>query len=198
MLLIGLTGGFLTGKSSLAKFLKRKGLKVLDVDRLYDNLLKKSHLKKKLIKIFGENILNKTKISKKGLLKKILINPALLKELERLTHPLIIEEMQNVIKGLKKKAEVLIVEVPLLYEKGLEEFFDKVVVVSSTKRAQFQRAKSLGYSDRETNFFIKNQLPLKIKEKKADWVINNSGSLKDLKERANLLAKEISKVQKLN
>ena len=198
MLLVGLTGGFLTGKSSLAKFLKRKGLKVLDVDRLYDNLLKKSHLKKKLIKIFGENILNKTKISKKGLLKKILINPALLKELERLTHPLIIEEMQNVIKGLKKKAEVLIVEVPLLYEKGLEEFFDKVVVVSSTKRAQFQRAKSLGYSDRETNFFIKNQLPLKIKEKKADWVINNSGSLKDLKERANLLAKEISKVQKLN
>jgi len=198
MLLVGLTGGFLTGKSSLAKFLKGKGLKVLDVDRLYDNLLKKSHLKKKLIKIFGENILNKTKISKKGLLKKILINPALLKELERLTHPLIIEEMQNVIKGLKKKAEVLIVEVPLLYEKGLEEFFDKVVVVSSTKRAQFQRAKSLGYSDRETNFFIKNQLPLKIKEKKADWVINNSGSLKDLKERANLLAKEISKVQKLN
>ena len=198
MLLIGLTGGFLTGKSSLAKFLRRKGLKVLDVDRLYDNLLKKSHLKKKLIKIFGENILNKTNISKKKLRKKILTNPALLKELERLTHPLIIKEMQNVIKAFKKKVEVLIVEVPLLYEKGLEGFFDKIVVVSSAKKAQFQRAKNLGYSDRETNFFIKNQLPLKIKKKKADWVINNSGSLKDLKERANLLAKEISKVQKLN
>ena len=78
-MIIGLTGGFLTGKTTVAKFLKKKGIEVLEIDRLYETLLQENRLKKNLIKIFGKDILFRDKISKKKLRGKLLLRPYLLK-----------------------------------------------------------------------------------------------------------------------
>lgn len=194
MFLIGLTGGFLTGKSSLAKFLKARGLEVLDVDSLYTALLKKGYFQKALVKLAGEDILFKGKVSKKRLRQKLIAEPSLLKKLESLTHPLIIREMKRMIRLFKGREKFLVVEVPLLYEANLEKFFDKIVVVSSSLKEQFQRARKRGYTIKEAKFFINNQLPLKVKEEKADWVIRNTGTLEELKAKAYLLLKELENI----
>ncbi len=193
-MIIGLTGGFLTGKTTVAKFLKKKGIEVLEIDRLYETLLQENRLKKNLIKIFGKDILFRDKISKKKLRGKLLLRPYLLKELERVAHPLIIRELKRIIKSYRRKGKLLVIEVPLLYEKGLESLFDRVILISSSKKEQLKRAKKLGYTKKEVEIFINNQLPLRVKEEKADWVIRNKGTLKELKDKSNLLREELIKI----
>lgn len=193
-MIIGLTGGFLTGKTTVAKFLKKKGIEVLEIDRLYETLLQENRLKKNLIKIFGKDILFRDKISKKKLRGKLLLRPYLLKELERVTHPFIIRELRRIIKSYRRKGKLLVIEVPLLYEKGLEDLFDRVILISSSKKEQLKRAKKLGYTKKEVEIFINNQLPLRVKEEKADWVIRNKGTLKELKDKSNLLREELIKI----
>ena len=193
-MIIGLTGGFLTGKTTVAKFLKKKGIEVLEIDRLYETLLQENRLKKNLIKIFGKDILFRDKISKKKLRGKLLLRPYLLKELEKVAHPLIIRELRRIIKSYRRKGKLLVIEVPLLYEKGLESLFDRVILISSSKKEQLKRAKKLGYTKKEVEIFINNQLPLRVKEEKADWVIRNKGTLKELKDKSNLLREELIKI----
>lgn len=190
-MLIGLTGGFLTGKSTFLKFLKRKGFKTLQVDSLYGKLLKEAFLSKRLVKEFGKDILVRGGVSKKKLREKLFLKPSLLKKLNRITHPFIIKELKRLLKVLKRGKTPVIVEVPLLYEAKIEALFDKVIVVSSSQREQFKRAKALGYAPKEAKIFIQNQLPLKIKEEKADWVIKNTTNIAELRKKAYQLAKEI-------
>ncbi|MBN2119774.1 MAG: dephospho-CoA kinase [Candidatus Omnitrophica bacterium] len=194
MILIGLTGGFATGKSTLAKFFKKKGAAFLSADRIYHELLlKDSFLKRSLVEKFGKDILQQGRVSRRKLKQRLLNNPGRsdLKALSRIVHPYIIKHLKKRIASYEKKAEVLIVEVPLLFEAKLDRLFDKITLVNCPLKLQLKRAIESGYTKKQVINLIREQLPLEKKIKRADFVIENTGTLKELKKKADVLYQKI-------
>ena len=191
MVVIGLTGGFLSGKSTVAKFFKEKGTVVISADKIYHELLlRDKYLKNKLTKEFGEDLIIQGRINRRKI-KERALTKAGLKKLKSITHPYIIKELKKRISFYKKKVKFLVVETPLLYEADLARLFDKIIVVSSSLRLQLKRAVNLGYSREEALSLIKSQLPLIKKEKLADFIIRNYGTLETLRKNIDKVYKEI-------
>ncbi len=194
MSVIGLTGGFLTGKSTVAEYLEQKGLKKIDADSIYHNqILNRQDVKDKLVQAFGKDIVNRAGIDRTKLREKLSQDEACLNKINKITHPFIIKELERRIENAKKKEAIVIVEVPLLYEGRLESLFDKVVVVSSDLENQFKRAKRKGYLEKEIFSIIEGQLPVKEKEYRADYVIKNNKDLNNLFKETERMLKWLKK-----
>lgn len=180
--IIGITGGFLSGKTSLLNLFKASGAETLNIDEIYSEILfKKKRLRDELVKIFGKDVKRGERIDKKKVLNKLIRNKRLFSELNRVTHPQIIKELKTRISFYRKKKKSLVIEVPLLYEKGLAYLFDKVVVVYVPFKVQLERARLRGYTKTEALTFIRGQMSLREKIKLADYVIENSRTKKFLK-----------------
>jgi len=170
-MIVGLTGSFGSGKSTIAGFFRECGFRVINVDRLYHGIYKRNLiLKFKIKKEFGT--LNRSEI------KKIVFKDSKkLKRLNRITHPVIIKAIKKEIKKIRNKK--IVVDIPLLFESKLENFFDKIVVVKCNKKKQFSRLlKTKKYTKKEIENIIGSQMPLKDKLKKADFVVDNSFTAK--------------------
>lgn len=170
-MIIGITGSFGSGKSTVAKIFCRRGFKIIDVDKIYhDNFYRNHPLREKIKKAFGTLDRNE--------LKKIVFNDSSkLRKLNRITHPLIIKKMNAEIKRIKNKDTNanIAVDIPLLFESKSEKLFDKTIVVKSSQKAQISRIlKNKRYTKKEIIQIIKSQIPLKEKMKRADYVIDNS------------------------
>jgi dephospho-CoA kinase len=163
-MIIGVTGSFGTGKTTVSKMFSKHGFKVINVDKLYHGIYDKS-LKTKIKKEFGT--------AKRSQLKKIVFNNSKqLKKLNKITHPIIIKELKQTIKKTKNKK--IIVDIPLLFESKLEKMFDKLVVVKCSKKEQIKRIlKKKKYTKKEIQQIINSQMSLKNKIKKADFVVDN-------------------------
>jgi dephospho-CoA kinase len=194
MAVIGLTGGFLTGKSTVADWLRKQGYKVIDTDSIYHNkVLNRKQVKDNLAAAFGRDIFSQGRILRSRLRKEISKDKSYWQRLNSITHPYIIEELTNMIRENKKKEAITLAEVPLLYERRLEPLFDKVIVVSSDVAQQLKRAKKKGYSEEEAFLILKEQMPIAEKEKKADKVIRNNKGLEDLYEQNKRILKWLKK-----
>jgi dephospho-CoA kinase len=189
MTIIGLTGGFGTGKSTVAAFFRKRGAVVIDADALaHETLLKKvtrlpGHqitCYKRIVKVFGNRILNKNReIDRKKLAAIVFADKKLLNKLNGIVHPHVIRRMKGEVKKIRRadKNAVVVLDIPLLIEAGLEGLADKIVVVKAGLRQQLERCrKSLGLSEAKALARIKAQMPLRKKIRLADFVIDNSGS----------------------
>lgn len=181
---IGLTGGIASGKSTVAKLISARGVPVIDADQMARKVSQKGtpglH---QLVQHFGQDILGPDgELDRKRLGEKVFSNKQKLLELEAILHPLIKIEVQ------KKRAELsslgaplAFYDVPLLFEKKMDKDFDYIVLVSTTQNLQIERMKSRdGFSIEQAEARLLNQIPLAEKEAKANWIIHNHGSLKDL------------------
>ena len=185
-LVIGLTGGIASGKSTVVKELKRLGAKVVDADSISREIVK-PHFSawRKIVRKFGRAILKKNnQIDRQKLGRIIFSNSSKRKMLERITHPEIISQIKKQLKKFikKNKKSVIVIDAPLLFEAKLEKIADKVVVVWCSNKCQVERLlkkTSLKRSDIERR--IKAQLPIEIKKKRADFSINNSNNIQVLK-----------------
>lgn len=195
MLLIGITGGFLTGKSTVAEFFKAKRISILSADKIYHRLLLENKvLQKKIIRAFGTQILIKGKISRRRLKQRV-VKKCSFTKLNKITHPFIIEKIRKKINEYNTKKNVLIIETPLLYEAKLEKLFDIIIVVSASLAVQIRRAKKAGLARKDALTLIRSQLPLVKKERMADFVIRNNGTLKELKAEVEKIYRNIIQVK---
>jgi dephospho-CoA kinase len=184
MIWIGLTGGLATGKSTVAEILRKKSIPVIDADRIAHSVLEtNSEVKKQIRHIFGDQVFDASGFVQRSTLAKLVFGrPDLLLKLESLVHP----EVQKIVamekqKYLEQAQPFCFYDVPLLFEKNLQQQFDKVVCVVCSLQQQRERMKSRNrWSDQEIDQRLQAQLPLEEKEKKSDYVIHNSGSLQDL------------------
>ncbi|MDP2939319.1 MAG: dephospho-CoA kinase [Candidatus Omnitrophota bacterium] len=183
MLIVGITGSFGTGKTTVAKFFKQFGAKLIDADKIAHQLLKtNSTIYKNIIQNFGKRILKdgSLNIERRKLAKVVFKHRTLLNKLNKIIHPAVIREIKKEIRRIKSyfPHKIIAIEAPLLIEAGLLNLVDKLVVVTAHKNIQISRIKKIkNLSKGEIELIIKAQLPLKEKLKSADYVVDNNGSL---------------------
>ena len=191
---IGLTGGLGTGKSTVANILRELGWSVLDADHIAKAVTAAgaSGLRS-VIQRFGNDFLKANgELNREKLSKEVFSNPETLAELEKIIHPLVQAEVERQKDLEKTKGSVVVFyDVPLLFEKNISGF-DAVVVVVCSEEVQKQRIKDRNkWSEIEISNRLKNQLPLSEKVKKAEHVIQNNGSLRDLKVEVERLVSQL-------
>ncbi len=194
-MILGITGSIGSGKTAAAKIFSRYHYSRIDADEIGHGLLKSDKtIKNKLVKIFGNGILDKNKnIDRKKLGSIVFNDNKKLKKLNSMMHPLIIDEIKNQIKKLRKKCgdnAKIIIDAPLLLEIGADKLVNKVVVMKAFHENVIARNKH--FSMEQLEKISMTQMPLVEKLKKADFMIDNTKDLKHLKKQV----KEI--VYKLN
>lgn len=181
MLIVGLTGGIGTGKTTVAKMFAKLGAKVIDADDIAKRCIYKNGICfEEVVDTFGDDILTRGRIDRKKLASVVFNNKRQLKKLENIIHPKVIEIIKKKIISYEERGvKIVVLDVPLLFESGLDEMSDIIIVVVTNKKVQVERAvKSLGISKEEVLNRISAQMTMKEKILLSDRSINNNGSLK--------------------
>lgn len=185
-LIIGLTGGIASGKSTVANMLKELNIPVVDADeeaRLAVEKGKKAY--SEIVAYFGEEILMEDGSIDRAKLGGIIFpNEEKRKVLNSIVHPAVRENMvQKKDHYLTDGHNLVVLDIPLLYESKLTHMVDKVMVVYVDEKTQLERLMARnGFSMEEAQSRIASQLPLSEKLKWADAVINNNGSIEETKQ----------------
>jgi dephospho-CoA kinase len=191
MLKVGLTGGIATGKSTLGRIFAKLGARVIDADAIAHDLQCPDHpIWRQIVHSFGEDILRPDRTIDRGRLGQIIFSDSGKRALlERIMHPAIIAKEEELMAEWERpgKIEVGMVEEALLIEVGSFRRFDRILLVVATEEVQLERLKGKGLSEEEALLRIRTQMPLSLKIKYADYLIDNSGTLRDAKNRAREL-----------
>jgi dephospho-CoA kinase len=179
MILVGLTGGVATGKSTVAKMFKRCGAILIDADKLAREVVKPGKLAwRAIVKQFGKTVLNQNRsLDRQALGSIVFHNPKKRRQLERIIHPRVAREQQRLVRRIAKgkPRAVVIYEVPLLFEAGVDKRVDKIIVVTVDSNTQIARLKKRnGLTRTEAIQRIRSQMPLAKKIQQADHVLNGT------------------------
>lgn len=184
MLIVGVTGGLGTGKTTVAAMFGRHSAKIIDADAITRGLLApKGKCIKKVAKIFPGAIL-KSILNRQALASIVFQNSHTLKKLTDIVHPQALKEVQRQI-SLYKNKPLIILDVPLLFESGWQKIVDITVVVKASRGQQFQRLKGGRLSRADITRRLRLQMPLSEKVRRADIVIDNRGTIKQTRQQVD-------------
>lgn len=191
-MIVGLTGGIASGKSTVSNLFRKYGIEIVDADKVAKEVSEKKESIEKISNIFGKDILDSDgKIIREKLREKAFKNRELLQELNKIIHPQVMEYFKRK-KEENSKDEILIFDIPLLYEAKMEYLCDKIIVVGVDVQKQIRRVVARdGSSENLAKKIISNQMPLDEKIKKADIVIMNDGTLDELEEKVMKIYREL-------
>jgi dephospho-CoA kinase len=197
MLKIAITGGAGSGKSTVARMFKELGAEVLDADQVArDAVAVGQPAWQELRRLYGENFFNQNgTLNRSELAKRVFTDPEARRRLEVLIHPLVAQELQRQVTGLERQGvDLVLVEVPLLFEAGQEHAFDRVIVVAAPEVDQIRRLRSRDHrKEEEIQGILQAQWPLADKVDRADYVIDNGGSLSSTQQQVNSIWDELQK-----
>lgn len=191
-MIVGLTGGIASGKSTVSNLFRKYGIEIVDADKVAKEVSEKKESIEKISNIFGKDILDSDgKIVREKLREKAFKNRKLLQELNKIIHPQVMEYFKRK-KEENSKDEILIFDIPLLYETKMEYLCDKIIVVGVDVQKQIRRVVARdGSSEELAKKIIFNQMPLDEKIKKADIVIMNDGTLDELEAKVMKIYREL-------
>ena len=193
-MVIGLTGGIGTGKSTVSQILQEKKFPVIDLDTIAHEVIKIPKVIEKIVENFGKEVLensgnfenenNAIRISREKLGKIIFENKEKRLLLNSIMHPEILHTMREQISKYKKNNKIIFVEIQLLFEVQWEKEFDYILLISAKKSTQIRRILERDKrSENDALNIINSQLPLDEKKKRSDFVIENDGNIEELKEK---------------
>lgn len=185
MVIVGLTGGVGTGKSTVADFFGELGAHVIDWDELARQVAR-PHLKtwKAIVEYFGKGILNDDlTINRQKLADVAFSDRKKVEKLNQIVHPAVFEEDERITNEIKSRDPdaLIIKDIPLLFEVTRPIPLDKIIVVSASEETQLKRLEEKGMKREDAENRIKSQLPLDTKVRSADFVVNNDGTLEETK-----------------
>jgi dephospho-CoA kinase len=188
---IGLTGSFGTGKTTVAGMLRACGARVIDADTIGHGLLKKgTRVYTRIVRRFGSGVLAADKtIDRRALSAVVFASRTRLRQLNRIIHPEIIRIIKKEISKVRKG--VVVLDAPLLIETGFHRQVDKLVVVTSSQGRQICRLQARApLSKAAIVRRIRSQIPLQDKIRVADFVIDNNGTRKDLRKQVTEIRRQ--------
>ena len=179
MMIVGLTGGIATGKSTVAQMFKRCGAIIIDADQLARDVVKPGKRAwREIVQAFGEDVLTPNgSIDRHALGAIVFRNRRKLRILEHIVHPRVAREQQRLVRRIAERSPhaVIVYEVPLLFESGAYRRVDKIIVVTTDRKTQIARLKKRnGLTRAEAIRRIRSQMPLGQKTRRADIVLNGS------------------------
>lgn len=189
-ILIGLTGNIASGKSSIGKLLKENGIAVIEADRIGWKILERERIKKEIQDAF-EEINKEGKIDRKKLGNVVFSDRRKLEKLNAIVHPPLLQKLREEIE--KRKDNIIVVNAALIFEWGIEKWFDKIILVTAEKENRIDRLLKNNLSRKEANQRINSQMNEREKVKKSDIIIENNGTLKELKGKTLNVIQKISR-----
>jgi dephospho-CoA kinase len=184
VLVVGLTGNYGTGKSSVLSIFGELGAFVVDADRIVDSLLEDGIIMGKIREMMGGQVfsengrLDRTKVAAIIFEKKELRDA-----LEGLLHPLVFQRMEDILGDVNGEWSIAVVEVPLLFEKGYARRFDRTITVYAEEEASLRRLEESGVQRADALTRMRAQMPILEKTERSDYVIDNSGSIDQTRSR---------------
>lgn len=180
---VGLTGSIATGKSTVARYFKQKGIPVIDADEVAKEVVEVGKPGWKSIREhFEEEVfLSNGEINRQLLASIVFHDEEQRQKLNQLLHPIIFEEVNKAIRAYEKQgASMVVIDMPLLFETGYDRQVEEVIVVYVPEAIQLERfMRRNGFSYEEAIARVKTQLSIEEKKKRATTVIDNSRSLQE-------------------
>ena len=176
-LLVGITGGIGSGKSTVCGILRDRGRTVFSADEIGAHVsLHHSRVRSEIMRAFGT-------LDREELASVVFSNPRKLATLNRIIHPVVIREISRSIRSLpqRRRYPYVVVESALLFEAKLSGHFDFVVLVDAPLELRLKRRSGKTLTKAEIRRRARNQLPAPLKRRQADFVLSNRGSQRDLR-----------------
>ena len=180
MIVAGLTGSIAMGKSETAKMLAARGIPVFDSDAAVHDMYAAGGEAVEQLRTVVPEAIGCGGVDRRKLASLVQADPALLKRIEAIVHPLVRARQAMFLADAERHAELAVLDIPLLFETGREKEVDVVIVVSADEAQQRQRALARpGMTADKLDFILSRQVPDAVKRAKADYVIDTSVSLAD-------------------
>lgn len=189
MRIIGLAGGVGSGKSTITLLLKELGATTVDLDKVGHEVLKHVDVKNQLVKHFGDKILSTDGDINRRTLGDIVYNDKeALATLNSIVHPVIDAEINEKVREYQQQGvEVLVLEAAVMLESGRQFQVDEIWVTTASEETVLERLKdSRAFSEETVRARIKSQMSNEERAKLADVVIDNEGTLDELRQKVNL------------
>ncbi len=186
-MLVGLTGGFGCGKTTVLRLFGKLGAAVLSADDIVHELLNRDDVRDAVAALFGPGVLSDGGIDRKKLSERVFSDEGARRSLERLLHPLVLETIRRRSREASGRDLVMVVEVPLLFETGFDREVDAVVAVRAESGAVRRRLRKKGFSEEDLTKRGAAQIPVEEKASRADYVIDNSGPLEDTERQVRMV-----------
>jgi dephospho-CoA kinase len=189
MLLVGLTGGIGSGKSTVAHLLEERGAVILDADVFARDAVRAgSDGFRAVVARFGSDVVSGDgKLDRPRLASIVFADPAALADLESIVHPVVRRMIADGIQDHLDRDRVVVLVNPLLIEMGTHRDCDVVVVVSAAPETQVARSAARGMEEADVRARIAAQLPLEERARMADVLLDNEGSLEELEAEVDVL-----------
>lgn len=190
MLLVGLTGGIGSGKSTVARLLERRGAAVIDADQLAREAVAKGTPGfDRVVDAFGRGVVSPDgELDRSALANRIFSDPAQKAALEAIVHPEVARRFSDQVEAFRATDRIVVYVTPLLVELGLAPAFDVVVVVTASPHLRVSRvASDRGLSPEEVRGRLAVQATDEQRAEVADVLIDNDGSLADLEPQVDSL-----------
>jgi len=193
MLLVGLTGNYGMGKSIVLSQFEKLGALTLDSDKIVESLLSEAEVIEKVKSRLGNKVVDDNgNLMKKKVADLIFKNDILKGSLEDLLHPLVFEKIEGFLKTITNEHAIVVIEVPLLYERCYEGRFKRTVTVFTDEKTVLRRLEKSGVSKDDAMQRLKSQLPIEMKTIKSDYKIDNNGTLEETMTQVTEIYKKLS------
>jgi dephospho-CoA kinase len=193
MITLGLTGVLGSGKSTVARLLKERGLDVIDLDGLAKDSLNWKETQDDIRATFGEEYVVDGLVEIEKLRGAAFGQGDALRKLEAIIHPRVRGEVKKRLEALRERgARAVVFDHPLLFETGFDKKVDKVVVVTADMEAIKIRLKKRGMQADDVERRLSFQIPLSQKTASADYVINNNGTEEELQGEVSLFLEKLT------
>lgn len=183
-MIAGLTGGIASGKSTVSSIFRSFGVEIADADITAKKISEREDVIQEIGKIFGKDVLSaEGQIDRVKLKEVVFSDKNKLVQLNNIIHPKVMEEFKK-IKENTPKNDIIIFDIPLLFEAGMDKMCDTVILVYADRETQIERIKARDGVSRElAEKIIDAQMSLEDKKEKSDIHIENNGTQEELKKK---------------
>ena len=187
MLLVGLTGNIGSGKSTVAQMLSERGATIIDADVLARRAVEQGTAAyDKIVKRWGQSVLAPDGHLDRTALRRVVFGDQdQLEELNQIVHPEVERLRIRLVDQARKRGDRIVVcDIPLLFERHMTDRFDRIILVDAHRSMRLERlVKDRGLRETEAMDMIASQMPAELKRARADFVIDNDGTLTQLERR---------------
>jgi dephospho-CoA kinase len=194
--IVGLTGNIASGKSVVADMLAQRGATIIDADDLSrEAVVPGSPALAAIVARWGKSVLSDDgTLDRAALRKTVFHDRSELVALNEIVHPEVARLREQQMKAARARGDRVVVSViPLLFERHLADEFDYIVLVDAPRAVRLDRiVRDRGLEEAEAMDMIASQMPAELKRARADWVIENAGSRKELESEVDRLWNELA------